>query len=122
MMTPEQAIMQRHAALEKANRIRIAMAQFKYDCRTGTTGEAAALVADVLANGDAGDLEGMRIRHLLTAIPRIGHARVNRLLMRAGVVNSDRPLRMLTQRQRLFLAQSVREFGDSNITGLEWVV
>jgi hypothetical protein len=111
-MTPQQALAQRRAALDKANVIRIGNAKFKADCAEGTTTEACAIVADVLRNTDAGTVEGMKVRHLLECIPRVGHVRVTRILAAAGIINGDRPLRAITTRQRLVIAEEVTYLGE----------
>jgi len=111
-MTPEQVQAQRRAALDKANTIRMANAHFKAECAEGTTAEACAIVADALRSSDAGTIERMKIRHLLECIPRVGNVRVATILQRAGIVNSDRPVRMVSTRQRLSLAEQVTALGE----------
>src|SRR4051794_41010601 len=105
-MSPEQTLRQRQAALDSANRIRTAMADFKRDCRAARTEEACAIVADLLRNPGAGrELEAMKIRHVLQCIPRIGGVKTTGLLLDVDIYNSDRPLRAVSARQRAKLAE-----------------
>jgi hypothetical protein len=106
-MTPQEVVLQRRTALDKANHIRSSNADFKKSCASSSTVDAIRLVSDALRSPDAGTLEAMKIRHILECIPRLGSVRAITFLRAAMITNSDRPLRTVPPRQRQVLAHQI---------------
>jgi hypothetical protein len=95
-------------ALEKANLVRVGIAQIKRNIRELPAAEGRELVAALLEH-PSGLVPSMRVGALLTAINRVGHGRAGKWISLAGVRSTDRHVGDLAPRQRLTLAQILRD-------------
>jgi len=92
---------QRRRALERANEVRIARAKLKGELRQGTLkAEQVLLRPPELAMG-------VQLVDLLLAVPKLGPARVARLLT-AARVSQTKTVGGLSDRQRVKLAELLR--------------
>ena len=103
---PHRSLAQRQHALERANIIRLGRAQWKRDLRLLTRTDASDEVARILDEPPA-IMRSMRVEDLLLAIPRIGGAKVDRIMWRAGVSPRKR-VGGLSARQRKALSAVLR--------------
>jgi hypothetical protein len=85
---------QRLAALDRANRVRMARAAFKCDMRT-----RRATVLDALADPPPEWARGMTILDLLLAIPAVGRTKAARILRTLGM-SQFKTVGKLSDRQR----------------------
>jgi hypothetical protein len=94
----------RMAALQFANHVRTTNARTVREIGKLPPRDGCSVVAKLLLGADEkGPIGSLPIRRLLKAPHRMGEARIETVLRRAAVV-SERPLRMLTRRQREALA------------------
>ena len=96
---PARTRQQRLDALERANEVRFYRADLKRALKDGRV-----LVVDVLTGTDP-MLDTMKIDELLLACPKLGRAKVNRILRMSGV-SPSRTLCGLTVRQRAALVSA----------------
>lgn len=103
---PVRTIAQRDAALEKANRIRIAQAKLKRNLKTASRPEAWAQIIDELEQPSE-VVARMYVIDLLKSCHRIGDTKAHRLL-RLADVSPRRRVGGLSDRQRTNLADQLR--------------
>ncbi|MCK9221396.1 MAG: integration host factor, actinobacterial type [Limnochordia bacterium] len=89
-LTPEE----KRRALEKARWIRSERAKLKVQLKKGTVS-----LAEVLEKDDDAVVAGMRVRHLLESLPRVGKITSERIMQEVGI-NGTRRVRGLGVRQR----------------------
>jgi len=99
---PERTIAQRMEALERANRIRYARAQFKRDVRTGDESVVGALMADECP----WHLETAKVFDLLLSTPKIGRVKAKKILDDCRI-SPSKTVGGLTARQRAELASKL---------------
>lgn len=104
----EAATKQRQEALRLANRVRQVRAEVKAGLRQTPSRREAMLKAAEIIEMPADELETMRIEALLRSIFRMGTAKANRLLIRAGIPPS-RTIGGITGRQRAELVRLLKE-------------
>lgn len=98
---PARSLEQRLVALRRANEVRLARAQLKKQLAAGSR-----RIEDILV--EAPELvRGARVYDLLLAVPKLGRARVSRLL-RHCEISETRTLGGLSERQRSELIASLR--------------
>jgi hypothetical protein len=78
-VVPERTLQQRRAALEEANRVRLARAQLKRDLKAGRVS-----IYDLLAEPPEW-IETMPVAQLLQAVPGIGPVKARGMLQRTGI-------------------------------------
>jgi hypothetical protein len=100
-VVPDRALQQRMAALEKADRVRLARAQLKRDLK-----KRRVSICDVLADPPEW-IETMPVLDLLLAVPKIGRVKAMAMLGRGGISTArkvggleSRKVVGLTERQR----------------------
>lgn len=98
------------AALKYANVVRVKCASFKRALADLPMDEAIPQAAALLEDGKSTEC-AMTVRMLLFAIPKIRDDKSRRLLKRAGIHSGDVRVRDLTERQRLALADLLRNGG-----------
>jgi hypothetical protein len=96
------------AALEIANRHRLAVAEKRREIAGKDFVEAARFLADLIETTEDDLLLSGRVDLYLRSLPRRGPRYVTRVLSEVGVRDSTRKLRDLTERQRLLLADLIR--------------
>ena len=95
------AIPQHMKALASANEKRLGTAELRRQIRALGPAEGALTLARAIEHDHDDRIIGSgRIGHLMRAVPRLGHAKVTKCLLAAGVHNHERRLRELTPRQR----------------------
>jgi hypothetical protein len=99
---PERTDVQRLAALERANEIRIARARLKRDLKAGHT-QIHGLLLD-----PPEWLQTAKVFDLLLAVPKYGRVKVNRILTRCRV-SPSKTIGGLSDRQRLALLGALGE-------------
>jgi hypothetical protein len=100
---PSRSREQRMNALQRANQIRFARAQFKRRVRSAEREDAIAAVGDIVAEPPDWAL-AWRLREVLLAIPNLGTVKVGRFMLFAKI--SDRKtLGGLSDRQRHVVVQ-----------------
>lgn len=104
------------AALESANRIRLARAALKRDIRTGETTVAEVLLADI-----PDWLEGMAVGELVQAVRWIGPHKCRQVLTRMGdgrwPCSELKEVGYLTMRQRRHLAEALIPKAEAELVG-----
>lgn len=98
-------------ALESANRIRSAIAQWRATTQQLPTSEGIQRVIDLVGDDDPGDLGAMRLDHALLAIRKLGMRKVNRVLRDAFPfvqLSWEKRIRDLTPAQRRRLCGALR--------------
>lgn len=114
---------QRMDALAEANRIRLASAEHRRQLRRLSFVDGLNRAAEMLEDPDEG-VARMQVGHLLRSIHRVGRKKVPRLLRQAdlnpaalnrrvgpGEIRHAQP--QLTQRQRLLLADVLRQLAEA---------
>jgi hypothetical protein len=101
MTAPGRSPEQRLRALAKANEVRLARAQLKRELAAGKI-ELAQVLSDPPACARTA-----RVRELLLAVPKIGPARVERVLARCRIA-SAKTVAGLSERQRAELVELLR--------------
>jgi hypothetical protein len=91
---PERSLEQRMAALESANKIRSARAEWKKQVKRHPELRLAPF-ADPL-------FESMKVGIYLTALPKVGRTKANKILMRSRI-SPNKTLGGMTERQRVEL-------------------
>lgn len=95
------ALPQHLQALASAERKRVGVAVFRREIRAAGPAMGAAMLARAIEHDHDDYIIGSgRVGHLMRAVPRLGHTKVTKCLLAAGVYNQDRKLRELTPRQR----------------------
>jgi hypothetical protein len=103
------AIPQHMQALEHANEIRCANAEFRREVMVLSSRAAAERVAYTVEHEyDAEACGALRIDRMLRFIPHLGAQKAAKCLIAAGVVNQSKRLRELTPRQRTAIAAQLR--------------
>lgn len=98
------------AALERANKIRLAAAATRREIHALASRDGALRVAELLDAGDA-RIASMPVGRLLRSIRAVGEVKVSMLLRAAGIATQDRRVDRLTSRQRGSLAEALRSWG-----------
>jgi hypothetical protein len=98
---PERTLVQRMAALKRANEIRTARAQLKRDVKAGKV-----QVRDVLLEPPA-YVESMKVFGLLLAAPKLGRVKVDKILQLSRV-SPSKTVGGLSMRQRTDVASMSR--------------
>lgn len=99
-------------ALKVANEMRSGMAEFRRSIAELPQHEGVVAVAEAIeTRHDEPLLGAIRIKTLLTSIDLIGDAKARKMLMLAGVLNHDKRLRDLTERQRHVLVGALEWCG-----------
>lgn len=98
---PDRTLVQRRAALIRANDVRLYRAELKKDLKRGTTraGERVTLTGLLLRDEVPELLETMKVNELLIAAPRLGRVKARKILERARI-SPSKTLAGLTDRQR----------------------
>lgn len=98
-MIPNLTTEQRRENLEKAMRVRMARAELRADLKQGATD-----IRHVFELADSGHEEasGMRVKHLISAMPGYGFAKTRDLMRELGISESRR-VRGVGTRQRAAL-------------------
>lgn len=95
------ALPQHMQALARAEQIKAAKGQFSRAVRALPSGAGARKVAHAIEHEHDDPIIGrLRIRSMLSRIKYMGDQKVAKCLVAAGVVNGDRRLNELTERQR----------------------
>ncbi len=98
---PEHTRLQRLAALESANRIRVFRAQKKRQLKSGETSLVDLLVVVPL------EMQTMRVMDLLLASPKVGRVKASKVLVQCSLPPS-KTIGGLTTRQRSWLLELLR--------------
>lgn len=93
--TPERTQQQRIAALQNANRIRTARAEWK---KAAARGQATPSPRGLLIEPPA-EFENMKVFDVLMAMPKVGRVRAQRWMRSAGV-SASKTVKGLSVRQR----------------------
>jgi hypothetical protein len=91
---PERSLEQRMAALESANKIRIARAEWKKQVKRHPELRLAPFADPLFAS--------MKVGIYLTALPKVGRTKANKILMRSRI-SPNKTLGGMTERQRVEL-------------------
>lgn len=94
--------------LAKGNRVRAKVAELKDSVREAPRDEALEKVADIIQDPPE-EFGSIRVGKLLRCVPYVGSAKVRLAVRFAGIASEDKRLRQLSERQRLALAEEVRE-------------
>ena len=98
---PARSLEQRLSALQRANEVRLGRAQLKKELATGS-----CRIDDLLA--ETPELaRGAKVYDLLLAVPKLGRARVSKLLRHCRI-SEAKTLGGLSERQRAELIPSLR--------------
>jgi hypothetical protein len=115
-------VLQRDVALAKANEIRIGKANLKRDLSLLSKQDGLKRAAHWVEHDyDDTVIGSFRVAELVGSCPRCGQETVRRALRHAGIVNGQRRIRSLTDRQREALAFALRNRSALfPTTGLDW--
>lgn len=97
-------------ALALANAVRTTLCKLKRDLQGSTLVEAAEYMQTLLSDPErlAGVEGRLRVGHAVLAIPRMGDVTAASVLRKAGILNYNRKLAELTDRQRQALCLELR--------------
>lgn len=101
-------VAQRDQALVRANEVRIANSRWKNETNSLPAAAAAARVAALLREPSPPQ-DAMRIAHAVMCVSRLGVNKSALIFRDAGIVNAQRPIRELTERQRFVVADRLME-------------
>lgn len=112
-MTATARLEQQRSAIVRANQVRSRNMRTQRDIKALRPGDGRVAVADLLVGYRDGDPIGaLSIRRLVLAIRAFGESKFQRLAMHAGIHTGDRKVRELSDRQRLAVADALREGAD----------
>ena len=109
-MTVITASEQRTSALEKANEVRMAVAQLRRDVFAMSNTDGRKTVANLLRDPPP-LVDAITVGHLLLSIFGCGHKRIHKWLAKAGIWSEDSRVRELSVRQRAALADAIERWG-----------
>ncbi len=105
------SVEQRELALAQANRVRRAQWEIKHELSETLDRQRAKERAAAMLRHPDPVVSAMKVRHLLSAVPRVGSSKVAALLRAADCVTGDARIDRLTARQRGVLADRLTENG-----------